>query len=142
MPSLPGKDQRFAVVGSTLARQMLLETPLQFADAIRERVHPVRGRNMQVQMLTAARDWKEILKPLALQFHGHTGPDSVHALAGSSAVLLCLAFCVVSKRGSGAKRRYTNAPEDRDRELNFNVLCFSSSSSGVPPSVFQGFTKP
>ena len=72
------QDQRFSVCGSALAREARLGTPVEFLTCIRNRVEPARGRLQVLDTLHVSRIGTSFFAPLNLNYHGHTGKDSVH----------------------------------------------------------------
>ncbi len=72
------QDQRFSVCGAHLSKESRLETPQDFAAAIRT-VEPVRGRQQVVTYMQACRNWNSFFAPLSMQFHGHADKQSVHS---------------------------------------------------------------
>ncbi len=67
-------DQRFGKIAGLLARHQVLQTPSEFASAVRIGLGPCpKGRNLHVSEMAASRDWKHWLESLGLQIQGLAG---------------------------------------------------------------------
>ena len=75
-------DQRFSAVASILKRAHTLEDPAQFRDYLVQRLPPVHGSSLHVELLESTYDWQTWFGDLELSLSGlastHLEPDTNH----------------------------------------------------------------
>ena len=75
-------DQRFSSVASILKRAHTLEEPVQFRDYLLQRLPPVHGKKLHVEVLESTWDWQAWFADFGLQLKGlastHLEPDTNH----------------------------------------------------------------
>jgi len=67
-----GQDQRFSTVATILADATRLETPVAFQEHMQNRIMPIQGSELHVELVHASYDWKSFFEPLNCDWQGHT----------------------------------------------------------------------
>ena len=75
-------DQLFGVIAALLAREMELENPKAFRDAIFDKLKRPRPekRDLVVEMQDAMRAWVDYLRHLSISFSGYTEGEAAHSV--------------------------------------------------------------
>ena len=82
-------DQRFSTLATVLSKAPALETPLDFAECIKQNVQPLHGRELHVMVLENTWDFQGLFEKYNCQMSGltstHLQPNANHLCAFSDA---------------------------------------------------------